>query len=214
MTAQPIRVVLIEDHPLERLGIRDALERADDMSLVGEAATGAEGLRLARALKPDVVLSGIMLADGDGLGLLPELSASGSAVIILSCESDATHVRRAIVGGASGYLTKSEEPSEIVEAVRQVQRGQVPVSPEASSHLFAAAKARRRHEAVELTRREREVWLAVADGLSDAEIASSLFVAVPTVKTHVHNLLRKLGLRSRGEAIAAALEAEGHGQST
>jgi DNA-binding NarL/FixJ family response regulator len=209
MTAQATRVVLVEDHPVMRAGIRTALERVADIEIVGEAATGAQALALVRDVDVDVVLLDIGLPDVDGLALLPELKAAAgrAEVVMLSCRSDDVCVRLAMSGGASGYLTKSAGPDEIVDAVRRVRRGEAPMSMEAASHIVSVTRAMRPGDELDLTAREREVWRAVANGLSNAEIARTLFISVSTAKFHVHNLLRKLGLRSRSEAICAARRA-------
>jgi DNA-binding NarL/FixJ family response regulator len=200
------RVVLVDDHPVMRAGIRGALERASDIAIAGEAATGAQALALVKRVDPDVVFLDIGLPDIDGIALLPELKRAGhgAEVIVLSCRSDDACVRLAMSGGASGYLTKSAGPDEIVDAVRRVRRGEVPVSSEAAGRLISVTRPARNSDEPELTERERQVWRAVADGLSNAEIARTLFISVSTAKFHVHNLLRKLGLRSRSEAICAA----------
>ena len=199
------RGVLVDDHPVMRAGIRAALERAPDISIAGEAATGAQALGLVKRVDPDVVFLDIGLPDVDGIALLPDLkSVTHAEIIVLTCRSDDVCVRLAMSGGASGYLTKSAGPDEIVDAVRRVRRGEVPVSPEAAGRLLSVTRLPRRVDEPDLTERERQVWRAVADGLSNAEIARTLFISVSTAKFHVHNLLRKLGLRTRSEAICAA----------
>ena len=123
---------------------------------------------------------------------------------MLSCQTDETSVRMAVDAGASGYLTKLTGPREIVEAVRMVRRGQVAVSPDVATHLVSAIRAQRRNGEPTLSAREREIWRALAQGLSNAEVARTLFLSEHTVKFHVHNLLQKLGLKTRAEAICAA----------
>ncbi len=132
------------------------------------------------------------------------LASAETKVIMLSCQADESSVRMAVDAGASGYLTKSSGPREIVEAVRMVRRGQVALSPDVATHLVSAIRGQRRAGEPVLTAREREVWRAVAQGLTNAQIASSLFLSEHTVKFHVHNLLQKLGLKTRAEAICAA----------
>jgi DNA-binding NarL/FixJ family response regulator len=200
------RVVLVEDHPAMRAGVRSVLEKTSDISVVGEAGTGAQALSVLAAMAPDVVLLDIGLPDTDGISLLGEIRSSGSnvKVVMLTCQLDESSVRSAVDGGACGYLSKTTGPQEIVEAVRRVQRGQVALSPEVATHLVSAIRGQRRIGEPTLTVREREVWRALAQGLSNAEIAHTLFLSEHTVKFHVHNLLGKLGLKSRGEAICAA----------
>jgi len=125
-------------------------------------------------------------------------------VVMLSCQSDETSVRLAVDGGASGYLTKASGPREMVDAVHRVRSGQVALSSDVATHLVSAIRAQRRTGEPTLTAREREVWRAMAEGMTNAAIAKSLFLSEHTVKFHVHNLLAKLGLKSRAEAICAA----------
>lgn len=202
-----VRLLLVEDHPIMRAGVRSVLESATDIETIGEAGTGKAALAIVKKLNPDVVLLDIGLPDIDGLTLLKTLKASNpdTRVIMYSCQCDGPSVSLAIDGGASGYLTKSASPRELIAAVRGVARGQTPLSAEASTRLVSSLRAQSgRGGTSELTDREREVWRALTEGLSNAEIAAALFISQHTVKFHVHNLLAKLGLRSRSEAIAAA----------
>ena len=200
------RVVLVEDHPVMRAGVRGVLENTSDISVVGEAGTGAQALAVLAATLPDVVLLDIGLPDTDGISLIADIRRSGSnaKVVMLTCQSDEASVRLAVDGGASGYLSKATGPGEIADAVRRVQRGQVALSPDVATHLVSALRGQRRLGEPMLTAREREVWRALAQGLSNAEIARTLFLSEHTVKFHVHNLLQKLDLKTRGEAICAA----------
>jgi DNA-binding NarL/FixJ family response regulator len=200
------RVVLVDDHPAMRAGVRVVLEKTSDICVVGEASTGAQALSLLQSTSPDVVFLDIGLPDVDGISLLndiKELSAS-TKVIMLSCLTDEPSVRMAVDGGASGYLSKFAGPRDIVDAVHNVCVGQAAVSPDVATHLISAIRGQRRVGEPTLTAREREVWRALARGLSNAEIANMLFISEHTVKFHVHNLFGKLGLKSRSEAICAA----------
>lgn len=203
---QATRVLLVEDHPAMRAGVRWVLEKTSDIRVVGEASTGAQALSLVGDAMPDVMLLDIGLPDVDGIALLKDIrhTSSGTKVIMLSCQSDEASVRMAVDGGACGYLTKSTGPRELVEAVRMVRRGQVALSPDVATHLISAIRGQRRIGEPTLTAREREVWRSVAQGLSNAQIAHELFLSEHTVKFHVHNLLQKLGLHTRAEAICAA----------
>jgi len=200
------RVFLVDDHPAMRAGVRGVLEKASDIRVVGEASTGAQTLSLLGAAQADVMLLDIGLPDVDGITLLRDIrrASAETKVIMLSCQADEASVRMAVDAGASGYLTKSTGPHELVEAVRMVRRGQVALSPDVATHLISAIRGQRRIGEPVLTAREREVWRAVAEGLSNAQIASTLFLSEHTVKFHVHNLLRKLSLKTRAEAICAA----------
>jgi DNA-binding NarL/FixJ family response regulator len=200
------RVFLVDDHPAMRAGVRGVLEKTDDIHVVGEASTGAQALSLLSGTRPDVLILDIGLPDVDGISLLGDIRrVSGETqVIMFSCQADEASVRMAVDAGASGYLTKATGPRELVEAVRMVRRGQVALSPDVATHLISAIRGQRRAGEPVLTVREREVWRSVAQGLSNAQIARSLFLSEHTVKFHVHNLLHKLGLKTRAEAICAA----------
>ncbi|MDO8950067.1 MAG: response regulator transcription factor [Actinomycetota bacterium] len=214
MTAASVtRVVLVEDHPVMRAGVRSVLGRTMDIEIVGEATTGERGTTLVRELHPDVVILDMGLPDMDGIEVLKFIAETPdpARVIIYSCQSDGTSVGLAMESGASGYLTKSVGPRELVDAVRRVMQGQVPMSPEASTGLMKAMRSSAQPGTESLTEREREVWRALADGLSNGEIGRALFISEHTVKSHVHNLLRKLGLHSRAEAICAAHRRGMHG---
>jgi DNA-binding NarL/FixJ family response regulator len=203
---QTTRVVLVDDHPALRSGVRGVLERTSDIAVVGEAGSGAEALSILCSTAPDVVLLDIGLPDVDGISLLAEILRCGpeTKVVMLSCQTDETSVRMAVDGGASGYLSKATGPREIVEAVRSVRCGRVALSSDVATHLVSAIRGQRRMGEPSLTEREREVWRALAQGLSNADIARTLFLSEHTVKFHVHNLLQKLGLKRRAEAICAA----------
>jgi DNA-binding NarL/FixJ family response regulator len=142
----------------------------------------------------------------DGISLLDDIKHldGGAKVVMLSCQTDEASVRMAVDGGASGYLTKVTGPREIVDAVRRVVGGQVAISADVATHLVSAIRSQRRVGEQTLTDREREVWRAMSRGLSNSEIAKELFVSEHTVKFHVHNLLRKLSVHTRAEAICAA----------
>jgi DNA-binding NarL/FixJ family response regulator len=200
------RVVLVEDHPVMRAGVRGALERTRDITVVGEASTGEEALALLKKTTPEVVLLDIGLPDVDGITLIADIrtASKDTKIIMLSCQTDESSVRMAVDSGASGYLSKSTGPHEIVDAVHAVCNGQAAVSPDVATHLMSAIRGQRRRGEPTLTSREREVWRALALGLSNADIAHNLFLSEHTVKFHIHNLLGKLGLKSRSEAICAA----------
>jgi DNA-binding NarL/FixJ family response regulator len=203
---QVTRVVLVDDHPVMRAGVRGVLERDRDITVVGEAGSGEQAMAVLDRTASDVVFLDIGLPDVDGLTLLTRILGlgTGTKVVMLSCQTDETSVRLAVDAGASGYLSKATGPKELVDAVRSVRSGNVALSPDMATHLVSAIRAQRRVGEPTLTAREREVWRAIARGLSNAEIAASLFLSEHTVKFHVHNLLGKLGLKSRSEAICAA----------
>jgi len=203
---QTARVVVADDHPAMRAGVCAVLQRAGGISVVGEAATGQETLDIVKQTLPEVLFLDIGLPDIDGIALLDDIRriAADTKVVMLSCQTDETSVRMALDAGACGYLTKLAGPREIVDAVRSVLRGEVAVSPDVVAHLVSAIREQRRPGEPTLTPREREVWSAIAQGLSNREIARDLYLSEHTVKFHVHNVLHKLGVKTRAEAICAA----------
>lgn len=201
------RVLLVDDDPLVRAALSLMLGGLDDIGVAGEAADGAEGLDRARELRPDVVLMDIRMPVLDGLEATRRLlrDPSPPRVIVLTTFDADENVVRAVAAGADGFLLKDTPPAQIVDAIRRVADGEAMLSPSATRSLVSRVRAdaagdrstdaRRRLEA--LTDREREVAVAVGGGLSNAEIAASLHLSVPTVKTHVSRLLDKLGATNR-----------------
>ncbi|WP_061300432.1 response regulator [Herbidospora cretacea] len=197
-----IRVLIADDHPIVRQGLRTFLEVQGDIDVVGEAGDGAEAVELARSLSPDVVLLDLKMPVLDGLGALAELDGA-ARVIVLTSMTDRGDVAPAMRAGAAGFLYKDVDPSALVSAIRAVHGGQVALAPEAADAMLKPSA-----EAVALTDREREVLALIAGGRSNREIARALDVAEKTVKTHVSNVLMKLGVQDRTQA---ALYAVRHG---
>ncbi|WP_030456197.1 response regulator [Herbidospora cretacea] len=197
-----IRVLIADDHPIVRQGLRTFLEVQGDIEVVAEAGDGAEAVKLARALSPDVVLLDLKMPVLDGLGALAELDGA-ARVIVLTSMTERGDVAPAMRAGAAGFLYKDVDPAALVSAIRAVHGGQVALAPEAAEAMLAPTS-----EAVALTDREREVLTLIAGGRSNREIARALDVAEKTVKTHVSNVLMKLGVQDRTQA---ALYAVRHG---
>jgi DNA-binding NarL/FixJ family response regulator len=206
VTALGARVVLVDDHPAMRAGVRSVLERAPGIDVVGEAATGKQALAVLERTNPDVVFLDIGLPDVDGISLVAAIrrTCAKAKVVMLTCQTDAASVHLTFDAGVSGYLTKAAAPREIVDAVRKVSCGQMAVSADVVRHLVSGLRREAPGDGPVLTAREREVWKEVARGFSNRQIAGELFLSEHTVKFHVHNLLRKLGLRTRAEAICVA----------
>jgi DNA-binding NarL/FixJ family response regulator len=209
-----IRVLLVDDQELVRTGFRAILAAQPDLEVVGDAGDGAAGLELARTLRPDVICMDVQMPVMDGLEatrrLVDDPDATGT-VLILTTFDDDDSLFRALDAGASGFVLKTARPEQLVHAIRVLARGDALLAPEVTRRVIGrfgtATRARRDPDAFrELTEREAEVLLLVAGGLSNAEIAQRLFVGEATVKTHVSNVLLKLGVRDRVQAVVRAYE--------
>ncbi len=207
MTAQ-IRVLIADDHPVVRQGLRTFLDVQDDIEVVGEAADGTETVDRAASLTPDVILLDLKMPGLDGIGVLEELRARGITVraLILTSAAGAGPVAPAMAAGAVGYLYKDVDPEALVRAIRAAADGNVVLAP-AAAGPFTGQAARRQDTrgAAALTRREREVLALLAHGRSNREIARILGVAEKTVKTHVSSVLTKLGVQDRTQAAVYAV---------
>jgi DNA-binding NarL/FixJ family response regulator len=209
-----ISVLLADDQTLVRDGFRVLLERADDLSVVGEAGDGVEAIGMARALRPDVVLMDIRMPLLDGLTATRRVLAlpAPPKVIVLTTFDRNEWVFEALRAGASGFLLKDVRAEALLEAVRVVHRGDALLAPSVTRQLveefarLTPVAARKDPALATLTDRERDVLVQIAAGASNAEIASTLFIEPSTVKTHVTRLLAKLGLRDRTQAVVFAYE--------
>ncbi len=213
----PVAVMIVDDDPLVRAGLAMMLGGTPDIRVVAEAGDGSEVIPLVDRHAPDVVLMDIRMPGVDGLAATEALRARGRVpeVIVLTTFDADRHVLRALRAGAAGFLLKDTPPEEIVAAVRMVAGGRPVLSPEVTRRLIARVAGsdhdRRRDQArarlALLNDREREVAVAVGQGRSNAEIAAVLHLAVPTVKTHVSNILTKLDLNNRVQIALLAHDA-------
>lgn len=203
-----IRIVLADDHPIVRDGVRLLLERDPALLVVGEAGDGAGALRLVAALAPDVLILDMALPDMDGVAVARRLQESGSSVRVLglSAHDDEEYIGGLLASGAAGYLTKDEARQRIVEAVRGVARGETGwLSRRVAVRLLDHAPlGSRTTPGTTLSAREREVLRLVARGLDNTQIAAALGIGPGTVRTHVTAIFGKLGVHRRSEAVAWA----------
>lgn len=207
--ADPIRVVLADDQPLARSGLRMILSDTDGIEVVGEAADGAEAVRLAASRHPHVVLMDVRMPVLDGIAATRQVVAQGGPRVLVLTTFDVDEVvYEALRAGASGFLTKDAPEERLVEAIRVVAEGGSLFAPAATRRLVEAFAAARPAQQVpaSLTERETEVLLLVAQGRSNAEIGLALHVTENTVKTHVARVLTKLDLRDRVQAVVWAYE--------
>ncbi|GAA1863106.1 response regulator [Brevibacterium marinum] len=198
-----IRVILVDDHPVVRAGLRSVIDAPEHIAVVGEAGSGEEALSLVDELAPDVVLCDLRLGEGiDGIEVTKRLNARPSkpAVLILTTFDNDSEIVAALNAGAAGYLLKDINPEDISTAIEKASRGETYLPTEISSKVVAAM----RNPGPKLTRRERDVIKLLATGASNAQIAQELFVTEATVKSHLVNVFTKLGVDSRSRAIRVA----------
>ena len=230
-----IRVLLADDQKLIRAGFRVLLEAAADVEVVGEAVNGEEAVALARAERPDVIMMDIRMPEVDGLEATRRIAAdadlAGVKVVILTTFETDDYVYQALRAGASGFLVKDAEPEDLIRAVRVVARGEALLSPSVTRRVIATFAGRARaaglavgpgtkeggHRAAprrprpgcdlsRITEREREVLSLVAEGLSNDEIATRLYLSPLTTKTHVSRIMTKLDARDRAQLVVIAYE--------
>ncbi len=200
---EPIRVLLADDHPVLRVGLRALLEQEPDIVVVGEASSGEEALTRVASLRPDVVVLDCQMPDRSGPEVARQMRQRGLSgrVLALSAYQTDAYIREMLEAGAAGYLLKEEAPEVIVRAIREVARGGEYFSPAVAAKAAAWARGERPGG---LTERELEVLRCMAEGLSNKEIAARLHMTERTVAFHVSNILQKLGVASRVEAVVWA----------
>lgn len=206
--SQQHTILLVDDHPMMRHGIRQMLELEDDFKIVGEAGNGEEALSLIEPLQPDLVLLDNNMPQMNGIQTLRRLRAMHyTGKVLLFTVSDAEDdIRDALRLDADGYLLKDMEPELLIQYIRDALNGALVVSPGLTQVMAQALRAPARQAVVELTERERQVLKIIASGFSNKVIGHKLGITEGTVKVHVKNLLHKLGLRSRVEAAVWAME--------
>lgn len=220
----PIRVLVVDDQPLQRMGTILFLQGQADMEPIGEAADGGEAVRLSEELRPDVVLMDVRMPGLDGIAatrmIVGRSPAGGAAprVLLLTTFDLDEYVLAGLAAGASGFITKDAEPGDLLSAIRAVAGGDTVLAPRATRRLLERLAAsqdqptgdRGREEAAvvaQLTPREQEILVAIGEGLTNAEIAAQLFLAESTVKSHVGRIFAKIGARDRVQAVILAFRA-------
>jgi DNA-binding NarL/FixJ family response regulator len=202
---RPIRLLVADDHPVVRDGLRAMLATQPDMELVGEAATGTEAVELARALRPDVVLMDLQMPKLDGPAAIATLrqQAPEVRVLVLTTFGTDADITRAVDAGATGYLLKDAPREQLFGAIRAVARGEAVLSPSVATRVLGRMRAPAEEA---LSPRELEILQAVARGLSNKDIGRQLYVSEATVKTHLLRVFSKLAVDDRTAAVTVALE--------
>jgi DNA-binding NarL/FixJ family response regulator len=214
-TGDAIRVFLLDDHEVVRRGVRDLLNDEPDITVVGEAATVEQALVRVPALRPQVAVLDVRLPDGDGVTVCRELRSSmpDLACLMLTSFDDEEALLDSIMAGASGYVLKQIQGSDLVSAVRTVARGQSLLDPSATTKLMARLRGGPQQEEEPdalpgLTEREREILALIGEGLTNRQIGQRLYLAEKTVKNHISRLLAKLGVERRIQAAVIATQVQ------
>ncbi|GIF41357.1 response regulator [Actinoplanes xinjiangensis] len=202
MTDPPIRLLIVDDHPIVRGGLRGMFHGDPRFEVVGEAADGAQAVDLARALAPDVILMDLRMPAMDGVTAIKELARVGvtARVLVLTTYDTDRDVLPAIEAGATGYLLKDTDRDELVHAIRTAARGEAVLSPSVATRLLGQVRT----PVDALSARELEVLTLIADGATNREAAAKLFISEATVKSHMLHIYTKLGVNDRAAAVAEA----------
>ncbi|HEY3523356.1 MAG TPA: response regulator transcription factor [Candidatus Limnocylindrales bacterium] len=205
-----IRVLIVDDHAVVRMGLRSFFELLDDIEVIGEAADGSEGVAVARRLEPDVVLMDLLMPNMDGITAIERIKAErpDTEIVTMTSFIEEAKVTAALEAGASGYVLKDAEAEEVAQAVRAAYHGEVHLDPQVARLLAQRMRTKKVEPdlAEPLTDREKEVLGLLARGLSNKEIGTELFITERTARTYVSNILGKLGLQSRTQAALWAVE--------
>ena len=205
--ADPIRVLIVDDHSMVRTGLATFIRTKADLELVGEARDGQQALHLCERLEPDVILMDLVMPKLDGVAATRAIRERWPHVQIIALTSfkDKDMVHDALRAGAISYLLKDVSVDELADAIRAAHAGRPTLAPEAAQVLIQATRAAAEDLGHDLTPREREVLGLMVDGLNNPQIAERLVISVTTVRSHVSNIFSKLGVSNRAEAIALAL---------
>lgn len=208
-TPDPQTILIVDDHPLFRKGVIQLIQAAPEFRFVGEAASGAEGIALARSIQPDMILLDLNMKDMNGIEVLKRLKEEGldSRIIMLTVSDHADDLMAALQAGADGYLLKDMEPEDLMQQLGEAARGKITISERLTQLLVAALREKSRPTSLAeagLTEQESRILEHLIDGKSNKLIAREMDIAEGTVKVHVKHLLKKLNLRSRVEAAVWA----------
>ena len=206
MKKDPIRVMLVDDHTMVRKGLATFLKIFDELLLVGEAENGGAAIKLCNEVKPDVILMDMVMPDMDGATATALIRKKYPQVqiLVLTSFKEGELIKKALEAGAIGYLLKDVSADDLARAIRAAHAGRATLSPEAAQSLVETANLPPT-PGLDLTEREREVLVLMVEGSSNSQIAVKLGVSSSTIKSHVSNVLSKLGVNSRTEAVSLAL---------
>jgi DNA-binding NarL/FixJ family response regulator len=193
-----VRVLIADDHPVVRSGLRALLADDPDLTVVGECGDGARAVVLARELHPDVVLMDLQMPGLDGVAATADVVAAGCRVVVLTTFDTDRHILRAVEAGATGYLLKDTPGPDLLRTIHAAARGQSALAPQVATRLLSAVRR------PTLTEREIEIVRLIARGQSNVEISAALRISAATVKTHIANLFAKLDVADRTAAVTAA----------
>lgn len=204
-----IRVVFVDDHEMVRIGVSSYLSAQPDIKVVGEAGDGKEGVELALELRPDIILMDLVMKEMDGIEATRQIIEKWpeAKIIIVTSFLDDEKVYPALEAGATSYMLKTSKASEIANAIRHTYHGQSVLEPEVTGKMMMKMRQKSQHlPHEELTDREMEILLLMAEGKTNQEMADELFIALKTVKTHVSNILSKLQVQDRTQAVIYAFK--------
>jgi NarL family two-component system response regulator LiaR len=204
--SQPVRVMIVDDHEMVRQGLATFMKAFDDLQFVGEAESGASAIQLCAEILPDVILMDMVMSDMDGASTTRAIRKMHPEVQIIALTSfkEGSRIKKALEAGAIGYLIKNVSADDLARAIRAAHAGRATLSPEAAQALVEAENLPPA-PGLDLTEREREVLALMIEGLNNTQIAGRLTVSPSTIKSHVSNILAKLGVASRTEAVTLAL---------